>query len=87
MRRSSRGQLEGSSSNQEAPPAGTEDFAGIVEGQMGESLGRGGSLMRGAWARLSGVLAQVFQPSRNVPQHAEQDVHGGRLNVPTGLPS
>ncbi len=43
--------------------------------------------MGGAWARLSGVLAQVFQTARNVPQHAEQHVHGGRLNVAPGLPS
>ena len=26
------------------------------------------------------MLAQVFQPARDVPQHAEQHVHGGRLN-------
>jgi len=43
--------------------------------------------MRGAWARLGGVFAQVFQPPRNVPQHAEQHVHGGCLDVPPGVPS
>ena len=42
--------------------------------------------MGGAWARLSGVLAKYSSP-RNVPQHAEQHVHGGRLNVAPGLPS